>query len=50
MDLKVSDEWHEQKLAAAALPSNSWESGGRYHYTAIGYKCLGKEEVTCTAK
>lgn len=39
MDLKVSDEWHEQKwAAAAALPSNSWESGGRCHYWYIN--CL----------
>lgn len=28
MDLKVSEGWHEQKLAAVKLSNNSWKSGG----------------------
>lgn len=52
MDIKVSEGWHEQKLAAAAFPSSSWESGGNYHFRTIGYKHLrkGRSHMHCKVR
>lgn len=52
MDLKVSEGWHEQKVSAVVLPSNSWESGGSYHFRTTGYKCLrrGRSHMHCKVR
>lgn len=49
VDLKVSEGWHKQKLAAVALPRNSRENGGSYHFRTIRYKCLrkGRSHIHC---
>ena len=45
VDLKVSEEWHEQKL-------NSWESGGSYCFGTTDCKCLrkGRSHMHCKVR